>query len=62
MFILLEISQKKSQEVFSTPQKPNNFKKRVKRIQKRKVRVIDSMETVARKLDFSLIGLQPSAS
>jgi hypothetical protein len=57
MLILLEIKQPKFEEIFSTPVKSIDFKKRVKRIQKRKLRIIDSFEGIKKKLDFSAIDI-----
>ena len=60
MFILLEKVNEQQSYVFKTPEKTQFIKKRVKRIQKRRARIIDSFEGVSRKLDFSLMSLEVS--
>ena len=60
MFTLLENIIEKDEYQFQTPVKKSNFWKRVKRIQKRKLRVIESFDEVKIKLDFSMIDISSS--
>ena len=60
MFALLENIIENDDYQFQTPVKTNNFRKRVKRIQKRKLRIIESFDDVKIKLDFSMIEVTSS--